>query len=198
MVVFLALVWFGLRFLNSMSLVKPDRAEVVAWNLAEFGGMVLLFLAVWVERLKAQRVFALRAKSDKFGFRLLAIWLGACVASASIGVLRGNEWSYLIGDLYRFASLSVVLTLLYFSASNRTRLQNLLRGFVAAYGLMVALDLVRFNSLLDQGTERLATETAHQAGMISSAVIFLMLFDPNRWVRRSCVVLLILMTILRC
>ena len=194
--VLLALVWFGLRFLNSMSLVEPNRAEVVAWNLADFVAIVLLFLAVCVERLREEQVFSLRAKSDKVDFRLLAVWFGSCVASALTGVLRGHDWSYLIGDFYRFACLSVVLTLLYFSAPSRARVEYLLRGFVAVYGLMVGLDLVRFNAFLREGRDRLTTETAHQAGMICAAVIYLMLFDQKRWVRRLSVVLLILMTIL--
>jgi len=185
-----------MRYLPSMGLAEPDRSEVVAWGLAECGAVFLLFLSVSLERLKAERVFALRTKSDRIIFQLLGVWFGACVVSAALGIAHGNGWGYLLGDFYRFASLPIVFVLIYLSVKDGTELQDLLRGFVAIYGLMVTLDLVRFNSFIREEQERLTTETAHQAGMIAAAVIYLMLFDRKRWVRRSSVVLLLLMMVL--
>jgi hypothetical protein len=179
-----------------MGLAEPDRSEVVAWGLAECGTVFLLFLSVSLERLKAERVFAVRTSSDKIIFQLLGIWFGACVISALLGIAHGNEWGYLLGDFYRFASLPIVFALIYYSVKDGAEVHKLLRGFVAFYGFMVALDLVRFNTFIREEQERLTTETAHQAGMIAVAVIYLMLFDRQRWVRRSSVVILVLMMIL--
>jgi hypothetical protein len=179
-----------------MSLAEPDRTEVVAWGLAECGTILLLFLSVSLERLKAERVFVVRTRRDKIIFQLLGIWFGACAVSGVLGITHGNEWGYLIGDFYRFASLPVVLVLLYFSVKNGAGAHKLLRGFVAVYGIMVVLDLIRFNSFIREEQERLTTETAHQAGMIAAAVIYLMLFDRNRRVRKLSVCLLVLMIVL--
>jgi hypothetical protein len=183
MVILLALIWFGLRFLNSMSLIAPTRSEVIAWSLADFGTLALFFLGVALNRLKAARIFAVRSASDKRAFHLLGVWLGACVLSALLGILRGNQWDYLVGDFYRYACLPVVLTLLYYCVKSEAGLHNLLGGFVVVYGLMTALDLVRFNSYLRAEEGRLTTETAHQAGMIAPAAIYLMLFNQRRWAR---------------
>jgi hypothetical protein len=185
-----------MRYLPSMGLAEPDRSEVVAWGLAECGTVFLLFLSVSLERLKAEKVLAVRTRSDKIIFQLLGVWFGACVISALLGIAHGNEWGYLLGDFYRFASLPVVFALIYYSVKDGAEVHNLLRGFVAFYGFMVALDLVRFNTFIREEQERLTTETAHQAGMIAVAVIYLMLFDRQRWVRRSSVVILVLMMIL--
>ncbi len=179
-----------------MGLAEPDRSEVVAWGLAECGTILLLFLGVSLERLKAKKVFAVRGRSDKIIFQLLGVWFGVCVVSAILGIARGNEWGYLIGDFYRFGSLPVALALLYFSVKNGAGAHKLLRGFVAVYGVMVVLDLLRFNSFIRDEQERLTTETAHQAGLMATAVIYLMLFDRKRWVRRASVVLLLLLMIL--
>jgi hypothetical protein len=192
----LFLVWFGLQYLSSMGLVEPDRAEVMAWALAEFAALLFLFLIVGVERLKAKKMLAIRTEADKTVFRLLGIWFGACLVSAVIGAAHGNDLGYLVGDLYRFGSLPVVLGLLYFLAKDAASTQKILRGMIGVYGFMVLLDLVRFNAFLREEQERLTTETAHQAGMIAVAVIYLMLFDRLRWVRRSSVVLLLLMMVL--
>jgi hypothetical protein len=179
-----------------MGLAEPDRSEVVAWGLADCGTVFLLFLSVLLDRLRAERVFAVRTRSDKIIFQLSGAWFGACVVSAFLGIARGNEWGYLLGDFYRFGSLPIVFALIYFSVKDGTEARNLLLGFVAVYGLMVALDLVRFNAFIREEQERLTTETAHQAGMIAAAVIYLMLFDRKRWVRRSSVVILLLMMVL--
>ncbi len=179
-----------------MGLAEPDRSEVVAWGLAECGTILLLFLSVSLERLKAERVFAVRTRSDKIIFQLLGVWFGTCVVSAILGIARGNEWGYLIGDFYRFGSLPIVFALIYFSVKDGAGVHNLLRGFVAVYGIMVVLDLIRFNSFIREEQERLTTETAHQAGLMAAAVIYLMLFDRKRWVRRASVVLLLLMMVL--
>src|SRR5258708_1143768 len=61
---------------------------------------------------------------------------------------------------------------------------------------MVVLDLLRFNSFIRDEQERLTTETAHQAGLMAAAVIYLMLFDRKRWVRRASVALLLLLMVL--
>src|SRR6266567_2902795 len=53
-----------------------------------------------------------------------------------------------------------------------------------------------FQFLYSRRAERLTTETAHQAGLMAAAVIYLMLFDRKRWVRRASVVLLLLMMVL--
>jgi hypothetical protein len=192
----LILIWFGMRYLPSMGLAEPDRSEVVAWGLAECGAVFLLFLSVLLERLKAEKVLAVRTRSDKIIFQLLGVWFGACVISALLGIAHGNEWGYLLGDFYRFASLPIVFALIYYSVKNGAEVHKLLRGFVALYGFMVALDLLRFNTFIRVEQERLTTETAHQAGMIAAAVIYLMLFDRQRWVRRSSVAILALMMIL--
>jgi hypothetical protein len=179
-----------------MSLTPPERSEVIAWGVAECVTVFLLFLFVLVERLKAEKMFALRSKADKTAFHLLGAWIGVCVASAGIGILRGNQWDYVLGDFYRFASLAIVLTLMYFAVKDSAWANRLLYGFVGVYGVMVALDLLRFNSYVYDGEERLTTETAHQAGLIATAVIYLILFDSRRWVRRSSIVLLLLMLML--
>ncbi|MGD0909274.1 MAG: hypothetical protein ABSA96_16960 [Candidatus Acidiferrales bacterium] len=180
MVIFLALIWYGLRFLNGMSVVAPTRAEVIAWNLADFGTLALFFLGVSLDRLKSASVFTVRGKADRTAFHLLGVWMAAVVLGVLVGILRGNPWDYLIGDLYRYACLPVVLALFYYAVKNDAGVHDLLAGFVVVYGLMTALDLVRFNSY----DERLTTETAHQAGIIAPAVIYLMLFDNRRWARR--------------
>jgi hypothetical protein len=192
----LFLVWFGLQFLPGMGLARPDRAEVIAWAVAEFAALLFLFVFVAVQRLKAKKMLAIRTEADKTVFRLLGIWFGACLVSGVLGAAHGNDSGYLVGDLYRFGSLPVVLGLLYFLAKDTASTQKILRGMVAVYGFMVLLDLMRFNAFLRLEQDRLTTETAHQAGMICAAVIYLMLFDQKRWVRRLSVVLLILMTIL--
>ena len=56
------------------------------------------------------------------------------------------RWDYLLGDFYRFASLPVIFASIYFAVKDTAGVHNLVRGFVAVYGVMVALDLVRFNS----------------------------------------------------
>src|SRR6266853_1266182 len=150
----------------------------------------------WTKRSKAKRVFAVRTKFDKIIFQLLGVWFGTCVVSAILGIARGNEWGYLIGDFYRFGSLPIVFALIYFSVNDGAGVHKLLRGFVAVYGIMVVLDLIRFNSFIREEQERLTTETAHQAGLMAAAVIYLLLFDRKRWVRRASVVLLLLMMVL--
>lgn len=192
----LFLAWFGLQFLPSMGLAQPERAEVIAWAVAEFATLFFLCLAVALERLKAKKMLAIRTEADKTVFRLLGIWFGACLVSGVLGAAHGNDLGYLVGDLYRFGSLPVVLGLLYFLAKDTASTQKILRGMIAVYGFMVLLDLIRFNAFLREARDRLTTETAHQAGMICAAIIYLMLFDQKRWVRRLSVVLLILMTIL--
>src|SRR6266566_9115333 len=87
----LILIWFGLRYLPSMSLTEPDRSEVVAWGLAECGTILWLSLNVSLECLKSERVFAVRTRPDKIIFQLLGVWFGACGASAVLGIARGNE-----------------------------------------------------------------------------------------------------------
>jgi hypothetical protein len=195
MVIFLALIWYGLRFLNGMSVIAPTRAEVIAWNLADFGTLALLFLGVLLDRLKAANLFSVRGKADRTAFRLLGVWMVVVGLSVLLGILRENPWDYLIGDFYRYACLPVVLTLLYYSVKDQMGIHNLLVGFVVVYGLMTALDLVRFNSY----DERLTTETAHQAGIIAPAVIYLMLFDKRRRARRcgGAVVFLIIVLLIR-
>jgi hypothetical protein len=192
----LFLVWFGLQFLPSMGLAEPDRAEVMAWAVAEFAALLLLFAVVALQRLKAEKMLAIRTEADKTVFRLLGIWFGACLVSGVLGAARGNDMGYLVGDLYRFGSLPIVLGLLYFVTKDTASTQKILRGMIAVYGFMVLMDLIRFNAYLREEQDRLTTETAHQAGMICAAVIYLMLFDQKRWVRRFSIVLLILMTIL--
>src|SRR5258708_31344846 len=76
----LILIWFGLRYLPSMGLAEPDRSEVVSWGLAECGTILLLFLSVSLERLKAERVFSVLTTSDKISVRVLVRWVGTCVA----------------------------------------------------------------------------------------------------------------------
>jgi hypothetical protein len=179
-----------------MGLAEPTRAEVVAWGVAEFGTVLFLFLSVLLERLKHERLFALRTKSDRTLFASLGVWFAACTVSAIVGIARGNPWDYLLGDFYRFGSLPIIFGSMYFAVKDRAGVHKLLRGFVAVYGIMVALDLVRFNTYAYIAEERLTTETAHQAGMIAVAVIYLMLFDPQSWVRRCSVAILLLTTVL--
>jgi hypothetical protein len=193
---FFILVWFGIRYLPSMGLAEPERSEVVLWGVAECGTLLLLSVSVFIERLKATSVFAPRSRSDRILFYLLGVWLVACVVSGVLGIARGNDWGYLLGDLYRFGSLPVAFTCLYFSVKDGAGIHRLLRGMVAVYGIIMVLDLVRFNDFLVAEQERLTTETAHQAGMIAAAVVYLMLFDPKRWVRRSCIAVLVLMMVL--
>jgi hypothetical protein len=193
---FLILVWFGIRYLPSMSLAEPERSQVVLWGVAECGSLLLLSAFVLLERLKARRVFALRLTSDGVLFGLLGVWFVASAASGALGIARGNDWGYLLGDLYRFGSLPVAFACFYFYAEDTAGIHRLLRGMVAVYSFIVVLDLVRFNTFLIEEQERLTTETAHQAGMIAAAVVYLMLFDPKRSIRRGCIGVLVLMMIL--
>ena len=179
-----------------MGLAEPDRSEVVAWGLAESGTALLIVLGVWLNRLKAVKLFPVRTTSDRFLFPLLAIWSGACAISTLLGIVRGNRWDYLLGDLYRFGSVPFIFAAIYFAVKDAAGIHTLVRGFVAVYGIMVALDLVRFNAFLDAEQERLTTEAAHQAGMIAVAIIYLMLFDPKPWVRKGNIGVLLLTNIL--
>jgi len=192
----LILVWFGLRYLPGMSLAQPTRTEVVLWGLAEGAAVLLLFVGACFQRLSARKIFGLRTKSDRLPFYLLGFWLAACLASGFLGVVRGNDWGYLLGDVYRFGSLPVMFGVLYFFAKDPADVERLLRWMVGVYGVIVLFDLVRFNTFLMEEQERLTTETAHQAGMVAAAVIYLMLFDPKRWVRRGCIALLLSMMLL--
>lgn len=179
-----------------MGLAEPDRSEVVAWGLAESGTALLIVLGVWLNRLKAVKLFPVRTTSDRILFPLLAIWSGACAISTLLGIVRGNRWDYLLGDLYRFGSVPFIFAAIYFAVKDAAGIHTLVRGFVAVYGIMVALDLVRFNAFLDAEQERLTTEAAHQAGMIAVAIIYLMLFDPKPWVRKGNIGVLLLTNIL--
>ncbi len=169
---------------------------MIAWGVAECGIVFLLFFSVLWERMKAEKVLGLRSKSDKMAFQALGVWLAACIGSAIVGILRGNPWDYLLGDFYRFASIPFLFAALYFAMKDSEDIHKLLRGFILLYGVMVVLDLVRFNSLVNSEAERLTTEAAHQAGMIAVGVIYSMLFDPSLWMRRCCVAILLLTTVL--
>ena len=176
----LIIAWFAQRFLPGMSLAPPERSEVVAWAALEVAIVLALSLAVFSQRLQARRIFALRSPADRLGFGLLGVWLAMCAVNTIAGALKGNDWGYVAGDAYRFASVPLLMALLYFTVADGRTAERLLRGFVAAYGVMVALDLVRFDSSLPIDDPRLTTETAHEAGLLVAAVIFLALYDRRR------------------
>jgi hypothetical protein len=189
-------MWFGLRYLPGMGLAEPERWEVIAWGVAECAIVALLLVNIVVQRSKAVKVFDIRTSADKTIVRWMSVWFVLCICSALLGVAHGNQWDYLLGDLYRFGLLPVICALIYCSVKDAGDVCRTMRGFVAVYGIIVALDLIRFNSFIRDEQERLTTEAAHQAGMIAVAVIYLMLFDEKRWVRRASVGVLLLMTIL--
>jgi hypothetical protein len=176
----LVLAWFVQRFLPGLSLAPPERAEVVAWAALEVLIVAALFLFVALERLKARRVFELRCAADRRAFGLLGLWFCLCVWNTFAGLAKGNDWGYLAGDAYRFGSLPLLVSLVYFAVRDGEAAHRLVRGLVAAYGCMVTVDLFRFNTLLPADDPRLTTETAHEAGMLVAAVIFLMLYDRRR------------------
>lgn len=180
MIYTLVLAWFVQRFLPGLSLTPPERAEVVAWAALEVAIVAALCFFVGIERLKAARVFAFRSAADRTAFSLLGIWWLLCAVNTLTGWAKGNDWGYLAGDAYRFGSVPVLIGLMYYAAPDGRAVQRLVRGFVAAYGCMVAIDLVRFNGMLPADDPRLTTETAHEAGMLVAAVIFLMLYDRRR------------------
>jgi hypothetical protein len=197
MIFALLVAWFVQRFLPGLSLTPPERSEVVAWAALEVAVVAALFFFVALERLKAEKIFGLRSKADRAAFQLLGVWFLLCIVNAVAGLAQGNDWGYLLGDTYRFGSLPLLMGLMYYSVRDSFSAHKLLRGFVAAYGLMVALDLVRFNSSLPADDPRLTTETAHEAGMLVAAVIFLLLYDPRpAWRRFSGVLLLLMMVLL--
>jgi hypothetical protein len=176
---YLFLGWYGSHFVYD-SLVDPtERTAIVAWALVEAAFVVLIFLAVLAKNLTRSSAFAVRSRGDKHIFWVLGAWLGVTLVAAGLGFWHGNDTNYLLGDLYKFASFSIVLTLFYFSNQTAASFQKLLRGFVVVYGALLIVDALRFGDLMKEEV-RLAAQPAFYAGVIAPLVIYLMLYDPKR------------------
>jgi hypothetical protein len=179
---FLFLGWFASQFLFNNLVGRAQRADIVLWSLVGCAFVFLISVGVLLKNLMRGFAFPIRSQSDKRILGILCAWLVLTVIAAWVGLRDGNDLNYLLGDFYRFGSVSIVLILFYFWNLTPPGFQRLLRGFVLVYGGFLIVDAILYGSAIKQGI-RPATQSAGYAGVIAPLVIYVSLFDP-KWIFR--------------
>lgn len=169
---------FALPFLLGSGVKEVERSQLILNSVVQFSVIALGFLILLMHGSVRGRLFRVERR-DRRTFLWMGAWVFLALGAALVGLIHEHNRNYVVGDFYKFASLSILLALFYFAVREEATLERLLRAFVLLFAVFLTYDIVRYRAVV-LGGERLTTDTTHYAGFIAPVVIYLLLAEKRR------------------
>lgn len=167
--------WLEFDVMRTIQEAAVLREMTIVRAVAVFCFILLTFYSLILRHLMTGRVFVLGREARKVRLVLMA-WVGVSLISALQGLFYQNDWTYLVGDFYKFVKVVLVFAGAYFSFRNQdsVAVDKFLRWLVLLLGALLLYDLIRYWDEVAAGNLRLITTTASYGSFFLSIQLYLM------------------------
>lgn len=120
-----------------------ERYHIVQHAIIQFAVVIMGFLILLGRYALINKSLSINKRHQPI-FSALLLWLGISVISTLVGIYMGNNLNYIIGDFYKFISLSGLFLLFYMAIKSTKELLFILNNIIILYAIFLSFHVILF------------------------------------------------------
>jgi len=135
---------FGRIYMANIGVgIFVERYQIVQHAIMQFAVVIMGYLILLGRYALINKPISINKRHQAI-FSALLLWLGISIISTFVGIYMGNNLNYIIGDFYKFISLSGLFLLFYMAIKSTKELLFILNNIIILYTVFLSFYLMLF------------------------------------------------------